>query len=106
MATFGVWLKQAPPLRTALGLLLLLVTASFSLGAASVNLVGIPARIADLEVALLNTDALVGEALKGFQRHIQQDSLTIACIYQVVYLMAEGEGPVNPLTCGRPGGTE
>lgn len=105
MTSFGKWLKQVPPLRAAIGLVLLLFTASFSLGAASVNLVGLPARTAELEEASLRTDSILEQTLDRLERHIQQDSVITACIYEVVYLMAEGTGPINPLTCGRPGGS-
>lgn len=105
MTTFGAWLKQVPPFRAFIGLALLSLTASFSLGAASVNLLGIPARTADLEKAWLRTDQVLGQALNRLERHIQQDSLATARIYCVVRLLADNEGPINPLAC-EPGGTQ
>lgn len=106
MSFFGDWLKRVPPFKAAAGLALLLFTASFSLGAASVNLVGIPARTADLEAAWLRTDGILEGALDRLERHIQQDSLATARIYCVVRLMADNDGPINPLACDRPGGTQ
>ena len=106
MSSFGRWLKQVPPFRAALGLAILLLTASFSLGAASVNLVGLPARTTALEVRSLRSDSIQVQTLERLEKHIQQDSAVTACIYEVVYLMAEGTGPINPLTCSRPGGTQ
>ena len=105
MATFGAWLKQVPPFRAALGITILLVTASFSLGAASVNLVGLPARTTALETVSARQDTIIGETLDKLERHIQQDSIITNCIYKVVYLMYEGEGRINPLECSKPGGS-
>ena len=105
MITFGTWLKQVPPFRAAVGLLLLLLTASFSLGAASVNLVGIPARTTVLEVRSLRADSLQDQTLEKLERHIQWDSVATAKIYCVVRLLADNEGPINPLAC-EPGGTQ
>ena len=106
MSSFGEWLKRVPPFKAALGLLLLFGTAAFSLGAASVNLIGLPARTTALEIRSLRSDSIQVQTLEKLERHIQQDSAVTACIYEVVYLMAEGTGPINPLTCSRPGGTE
>ena len=105
MATFGAWLKQVPPFRAALGITILLVTASFSLGAASVNLVGLPARTTALETVSARQDTIIGETLDKLERHIRQDSLATARIYCVVRLMADNDGPINPLAC-EPGGIE
>ena len=112
MATFGAWLKQVPPFRAALGITILLLTASFSLGAASVNLVGLPARTASLEAASLRAeqranghDEHLRSTLEKLERHIQQDSLATARIYCVVRLLADNDGPINPLAC-EPGGIE
>ena len=104
MTSFGRWLKQVPPLRAAIGLVLLLFTASFSLGAASVNLLGVPRRTTALEAKDRIQDALLRDTLDKLERHIQQDSLATARIYCVVRLLADNEGPINPLAC-EPGGT-
>lgn len=104
MATFGAWLKQVPPFRAALGITILLLTASFSLGAASVNLVGLPARTTALEAVSARQNTIIGETLDKLERHIQQDSLATARIYCVVRLMADNDGPINPLAC-EPGGS-
>ena len=106
MSSFGAWLKEVPPFRAALGIVILLITASFSLGATSVNFVGIPKRTTVLEEKDRVQDELLRATLDKLERHIQQDSVVTACIYEVVYLLVEGTGPINPLTCGRPGGTQ
>jgi hypothetical protein len=101
MNWFSTFLKRVPPFKAALGLVLLFGTASFSLGAASVNLVGIPARTTDLEKAWLRSeerdqsqDEALSEALEKLER-----------IYCVVRLLADNEGPINPLAC-EPGGAQ
>ena len=113
MNSFGAWLKEAlPPPRAALGIVILLITSSFGLGAASVNVVGVPKRTTALEEKDRLQDALLSETLDKLERHIQQDSVrnlgqseAIARIYCVVRLLADNEGPINPLAC-EPGGTE
>lgn len=105
MSSFGAWLKRVPPFRAAVGLTLLLLTASFSLGAASVNLVGLPARTTALEVRSLRADSIQDQTLEKLDRHIQLDSLATAKIYCVVRLLADNDGPINPLAC-EPGGTQ
>lgn len=113
MSTFGVWLKEVlPPPRAAFGIVILIITSSFSLGAASVNFVGMPQRTTALEEKDRLQDERLGETLDKLERHIQQDSLrnlrqaeATARIYCVVQLLADNEGPINPLAC-EPGGTE
>jgi hypothetical protein len=96
----GEWLRNIPPIRAAAGLLLLLVTASFSLGAASANIHRIPKRIESLE-ARDSSDALLLATLgSSLERHIRIDSIATARIYCVVEAMYEGE-TVNPLECER-----
>jgi hypothetical protein len=105
MNWFSTFLKRVPPFKAALGLVLLFGTASFSLGAASVNLVGIPARTTELEIAQIRIEAVQEEILDKFDRHIYQDSIANDRIYWILCLMAEEDGPVSPLDC-EPGGTQ
>lgn len=105
MSTFGAWLKEVPPLRAAVGLLLLVSAAFFSIGAASANLFELPARMTEQEAVSARHETMIEETLDRFERYIYQDSLATARIYWVLCLMAEEDGPANPLDC-EPGGTE
>lgn len=69
MSFFGEWLKRVPPIRAAVALLLGLATVSFSLGAASVTLHGIPSRLAGVEAAQDTLSARL-------ESYIQYDSLS------------------------------
>jgi hypothetical protein len=105
MTAFGEWLKRVPPLRAAIGFLILLFTAAFSLGAASANMFELPPRMAEQEAVSARHDTIIGETLVRLERHIYQDSIATARIYWILCLMAEQDGPVNPLDC-EPGGSE
>jgi hypothetical protein len=68
MTEFGEWLRKVPPIKAAVGLLLMLATVSFSLGAASVTLHGIPSRLTTLEVSH-------GALAERIDHYIMQDSI-------------------------------
>ena len=65
MATIGEWLKGAPPLRAALGVLFLLMATAFSLGAAvtqfNSNHIDLRARTILLEDATVKSDSITVE---------------------------------------------
>ncbi len=104
MSSFGEWWKGVPPVRAAFGIALLLVTASFSLGAASANMFELPARMTAQEAVSARHDTVIAETLLKLERYIYQDSLATDRIYWVLCLMAEQDGPIDPLDC-KPGGT-
>jgi hypothetical protein len=104
MTSLGEWIKTVPPFRAALGFFILVITASFSLGAASVNFWGLPQRISQLETSSAAAAVERGMSLDRLDRHIRQDSIATARIYCVVRLMVDAEGPINPLACENIGG--
>lgn len=107
MSYFGAWLKRVPPFKAAVGLLLLLLTASFSLGAASVNMLKLPASMKESQIRITEVEAVTSRTEEKLDRHIYQDSLATSRIYWVLCLMAEPEENerINPLDC-EPGGTK
>ena len=95
MTDFGKWVAQLPPLKAALGTLLLVITASVSLGAAGMGIVKdmteMPKRLDNLE----ESTTVLAEQLG---KHIIQDSTVTARIFCVVTDLAEGDGRlINPL---------
>jgi hypothetical protein len=101
----GNWIKNLPPLRVALGLLLLLVSASFSLGAATTNLSRMPA---DIEAGKIK-DALQDSVMRRQEtvlndfgelllHHIEQDSTATAGIRCVIQAIYEGR-QLRPFEC-------
>ena len=99
MTALGNWIKDLAPLKLAAVILLGSVTMSFSLGATSVRLTKIPNRIEALEANATLRDSVLTDLTIGLNRHIAQDSIATERIYCTVKLMAENEGPVNPLVC-------
>lgn len=91
MGSWESFLRNVPPARAAVGAIVILLAASFSLGAASISWVGLPER-----------QDQQGEQIQALSlkldRHITQDSMATARIYCVVKLLFEG-GEVDPLDC-------
>lgn len=95
MTNFGKWLQMVPPLKVALGVILLSVVAVFSLGAATngivTNLTRMPERLDAVEATLDTVVAVV-------DRHIEQDSVVTNRIFCVVVALADDpDAPINPL---------
>ena len=95
MTNFGKWIQQLPPLRAALGVLLLVITASASLGAAGMGTVNALSRMPDrLDAVEASVDTLV----VTLDKHIERDSVTTNRIFCVVRALADDpNAPINPL---------
>lgn len=100
MSDLGIWFRNIPPFRAAVGLLMMAIATSFTLGAASMKINQIPARIGVLESRTGSMDTILVDLTRALSRHIEQDSIATARIYCVVEAMYEGE-TVNPLECER-----
>ena len=92
MTFLGDWLKRVPPIRAAVALLLGLATVSFSLGAASVTLHGIPSRLAGVEASQETLSARL-------ETYIHYDSLSTWRNGCILERMARGE-TLTTFDCG------
>lgn len=103
MTDLGNWLKNLPPLRLALGMMMMIFTAGVGLGTAGVRASRIPAIVAfqgevieSIKLKAIRTDSLLVDLNLAVTRHIEQDSIMTARIYCVVERMHDGR-PINPL---------
>ena len=107
MTDLGTWFKSLPPLRVALGLVMMIFTAGISLGAAGASLNRIPSTVAlhrieidTIKVKATRMDLALMDMTRTLARHIEQDSVATAWISCVVEAIYEGE-LVNPMNCRR-----
>ena len=96
MTVLGEWLKRVPPIRAAVALLLGLATVSFSLGAASVTLHGIPSRLANVEAS----QETLSVRLEAYIHHDSLSTWRNGCILE---RMATGQS-LGAFDCNAEGG--
>ncbi len=108
MTQLGEWLKRVPPLKAAVGFILLIASLIISVGASVMTGISIPARTTTLEVTV---DSL-GKTMAAY--HLR-DSLSTAelieanshiyCIVEKVFdfFVDEERTPINPVACSNEG---
>ena len=104
MTQLGEWLKRVPPMKVAVGFLFLLMTASFSLGAASVNIKGIPMLVRANSAALIILDSAFVEMSNRFITHIEKSDSEDDrrnCVLDALweYVSDSDRTPINPNRC-------